>query len=70
MIKGTTIISIKKSIGSLHANDDTIITEATNMTANPVDAATVASKLRYIRDSIDDSEKSRIIMPPIMTTAI
>ena len=38
-------MSIKKSVGSLHANDDTIIIAATNITANPV---VVAIAARYV----------------------
>ena len=34
-------MSIKKSVGSLHANDDTIIIAATNITPNPADVAIV-----------------------------
>ena len=57
-------------MGSLHANDDTIIIAATNITANPVDVAIAASKLRRTRANTDDIENIIIIIPPTMTTAI
>lgn len=55
---------------SLHANDDTIIIAATNITPNPVDVATAASILRRIRANTDYIENRIIIMPPTMTTPI
>jgi hypothetical protein len=48
-INGNTIITIKKSVGSLHANDETIIIAATNITANPVEVDIAASTLRRAR---------------------
>ena len=53
-------------MGSLHANDDTIIIAATNMTPNPIDVAIDASILRCIRANTDDMENRIIIMPPTM----
>ncbi len=61
---------IKKSVGSLHANDDTIIIAATNITANPVVVAIAADMLRCKRANTDDIENRLIIMPPTMTTPI
>jgi hypothetical protein len=63
-------MSIKKSVGSLHANDDTIIIAATNITANPVVVAIAADTLRCKRANTDDIENRLIIMPPTMTTPI
>jgi len=64
------MISIKKSVGSLHANDETISIAATNITPNPVDVAIAASILRFIRSNTDDIENRIIIMPPTMITPI
>ena len=57
-------------MGSLHANDDTIIIAATNITPNPVDVAIAASILRCIRANADDIENRIIMMPPTMTPPI
>ena len=69
-IKGISIITIKKSTGSLHANEDTISIAATNITANPAVVAIAADKLRLRRANTDDIENRLIIMPPTMTTPI
>lgn len=57
-------------MGSLHANDDTIIIAAINITANPDDVAITASRLRRTSANTDDMEKRLIIIPPTMTTPI
>ena len=59
-----------KSVGSSHANDDTINIAATKITANPVDVAIAAAILRCIRAKTDDIANTIIITPPAMTTPI
>lgn len=70
IIKGIAITYIKKSVGSLHANDDTIIIAAINITANPDDVAITASRLRRTSANTDDMENRLIIIPSTMTTPI
>jgi hypothetical protein len=41
--EGATMISIKKSVGTPHTNDDRIIIVATMIAANPIEVAAVAS---------------------------